>query len=919
MPGFPLFGREREIEVLDDLLARAEAHGSSLLIRGEAGIGKSALLREARRSAGERGIRVLATTGVQSEAHLPYAGLHQLLRPELSKLDQLPAPQRRALLGAFGIDEADTSVFLTGLATLTLLSETASETPVLLVLEDAHWLDPASSEVLAFVARRLESDRIVLLAASRAARDDPLTKAGLPELPLGPLDEPNAAALLDAQAQELPAAVRKRVLQAAAGNPLALVELPIAWASQRNGRVAPLPTWLPLTTRLEHAFSARVAELPAATRTVLLVAALDEEDLIPEILGAAVRILGGEVTVELLEPALSAGLVLVEHDKVSFRHPLMRSAIRQAASLSQRYTAHAALAEVLVSRPDRRLWHLAASSVGPNEELARELEDAAASTERRGAIGAAAAALERAAQLSLDPVTKGRRLLTAAQFAQELGHRDIVLRLIDQADPLELAEPDRTRLLWLREELDDSAWSGAARIRSFVKIADRFSRDGEPERALRCLLTVALRMWWSNPSQEMQDLVVETVERLHIDDHNPALLAILSYADPVKRGAQVIERISRMRPETAGDPAAMYLVGSAATGVWAHDLALSFLGPAVDGLRAQGRLGLLAQALVSQAWAALLCGKETLAASAADEAARLADESGQPRWAIVARLAQATVLGNRGDFEAADRLLRGAEATLMQAGAHPILALAQFARGSCAVAHQRYEDGYHHLSRLFIPDDIAYHPYVGAWALADLVEAAVHLGRDDSAAAHLAQLESLAAATAGSLLEAQLRYARPLVADDDRAEDLYQAALDSDLTHWPSHRGRLLLSYGRWLRRRRRVAESRAPLRAARETFDALAFRALSDASRQELRASGETSRRRAVDARDQLTPQELQIAHMAAAGLSNKEIGQKLYLSHRTVGSHLYRMFPKLGISSRSQLRDVLPAADTHAVSSIK
>jgi ATP/maltotriose-dependent transcriptional regulator MalT len=390
-------------------------------------------------------------------------------------------------------------------------------------------------------------------------------------------------------------------------------------------------------------------------------------------------------------------------------------------------------------------------------------------------------------------------------------------------------------------------------------------------------------------------------------EDDPALIAILACADPVKRGALVIDRISRMTPDATGDPAALHLVGWAATAVWAFDLSWGFLTAAVDGLREQGRLGLLAQALVSQSWAAIHLAKETVATSAADEAARLARETGQLRWALAADLAKATVAGERGDFQTADALANHAEAELLPIGAQAMLSLVQFARGRYAVAHQRYADGFEHLKRVLDPSDVAYHPFVGGWALPDLVEAAARDGRLDEARLYLEDLESLAAQTSAPYLRATVAYARPLLAPDEKAEALYQAALDGDLSNWPCYRGRLLLDYGRWLRRQRRVAESRAPLRAARESFDALAFDGLAEVARRELRASGETSIRRTPDARDQLTPQELQIAQLAAAGLSNREIGQRLYLSHRTVGSHLYRIFPKLGISSRSELAGVL------------
>jgi ATP/maltotriose-dependent transcriptional regulator MalT len=402
--------------------------------------------------------------------------------------------------------------------------------------------------------------------------------------------------------------------------------------------------------------------------------------------------------------------------------------------------------------------------------------------------------------------------------------------------------------------------------------------------------------------------------RLPLPPDFPPLITLLALADPVKYGAWVIERVSAVAPEDERDPIELLVLGNGASAVWAYDLALPFLSAAVDGLRAQGRLGLLVQTLVHQSWAAVHLARETVAVAAAEEALRLAHGTGQLRWAMSAKLARATIAGERGDRALADSLTTEAEAVLLPTGAHELLSLVQFARGRVAVAHQDYAAGYDHLARIMDPADVAHNPFVGACALADLIESALQIGKEDRARQHLAELEHLAAITSGPLLQAELGYARPLLASDDDAEELYQTAIGGDLTSWPWYRGRALLWCGRWLRRQRRVAESRAPLRSARELFDALRFPGLADAARQELRASGETSRARAPEAWAQLTPQELQIAQLAAAGLSNREIGQRLYVSHRTVGSHLYRMFPKLGISSRSQLRDALAGAATAA-----
>jgi DNA-binding CsgD family transcriptional regulator len=900
-----LVGRETEIRALRDLVIGVGDRGTALVVRGEAGIGKTTVVAAVSDQARADGLGVLMATGVQAETHLPFAGLHQLVRPILGAGDQLPPRQRDALLGAFGMSETRTlDTFLIALAALQLLADAAAHAPLLVVVEDAQWLDGPSADVLAFVARRLELEPIVLLLVIREGYETPLTTLGVPELQLDALRDDAASELLDAHAPDLAPAIRERVLTEAAGNPLAVIELPRSLHT-----TGPHTTSTPITERLARAFSGRASELPQAAQTLLLAAALDEGGGLRVALDAASQIEHRTVTLDDLAPAEAAGLVVAADLDLRFRHPLVAAAISQAATTSARRAAHAALAQAHATDPDRSVWHRAASLEGPDTQVASDLEDAATVALRRGAPQAAAQALERAAQVTADPARRGTLLVRAAEMQFELGRANDSARLLAEAQPLLLHPHDRARLAFLVEVIDEGAWSAAAKVASLVEIADQLTTLGEPERALQTLLMVGLRCWWGNPDDTTRAAVVAAAERLPCPHDDPALLAVLAYADPVGHGMHVIDRISRLTPDGA-NPVGMLLLGSAATAVWAHDLSLRFLDAAVDGLRAQGRLGLLAQALVTQSWAAVHCAREPLAISSADEAARLSRETGQPRWAVAAKLAQAMIAAERGNFAVAEAIAREAEAELLPMGATSMLALVQFVRGRGAVAHQRYAEGFDYLTRMLDPADPAYHPFVGAWALADLVEAAAQSGEADRATAYLTQLEALAEATSGSLLRAEAGYARPMIASDDNVEALYQAALERDLTNWPCYRGRMLLWYGRWLRRQRRVAESRAPLRAAQQCFDALAFPEMAERARQELRASGETSRRRSPDAWGQLTPQELRIAQLAAAGLSNREIGEKLYLSHRTVGSHLHRMFPKLGVTSRGQLRDALEGA---------
>jgi ATP/maltotriose-dependent transcriptional regulator MalT len=388
------------------------------------------------------------------------------------------------------------------------------------------------------------------------------------------------------------------------------------------------------------------------------------------------------------------------------------------------------------------------------------------------------------------------------------------------------------------------------------------------------------------------------------------LLAILAYAAPIERGGFVIARLSTVASERGGDAEATRLLGSAAITVGAFELAAGFLAASVAGLRPQGRLSHLARALIQRAWTAIHLGNWNLAVQDLDEGKRLARETSQPRWEAAAQAEQAMLAALRGEPDRAESLAAEAQRTLLPIGASFMLAVVQSARGLAALGAGRHAEAYDHLQRMFDPADPAYHPFVHCWAIADLAEAATHSGHRDAAQALMEDLAIVAEQTPSPWFHTAMRYARPLLADDEQAEALFQAGLSVDMATWPFYRARLQLAYGAWLRRQRRVAESRAPLRAAREGFDALGAIPWGERARQELRASGETSRRRTPEAWDQLTPQELQIAQMAAEGLSNREIGQQLYLSHRTVGFHLSRIFPKLGITSRSELRVVTAGA---------
>jgi DNA-binding CsgD family transcriptional regulator len=913
LAGTVLYGRTTEVRRLLDLLDGVEAAGGALVVRGEAGIGKSALLAGLADTARARGMRVFSTIGVESEARLPFAGLHQLLRPALDLVERLPGPQHAAIRTAFGMSAGPPpDIFLIALAALTLLCEAATAAPALVVVDDAQWLDLPSAEVLTFVARRLAPEPIAMLVATRDGARTTFDAAGLGELSLTGLGADASAALLDSRAGELSPAMRARVLAEAAGNPLALVELPIGFGPL-EARARP-PLWLPLTERLEHAFGQRAVALPSATRTLLLVAALDEWGGVAEVVLAAATLLGADLTADDLAPAIAAGLIRVTDGRLVFRQPLMRSAIRQGASPTRLQNAHAALADALVEDPDRHIWHHAAASSGPDEAVAVGLEAAATRALHRGGVEAAVAALERAAHLTPEPAARAARLLRAAEFATELGRRDTVLQLLREVAPLASTVSLRARMTWIEDVFDDGIRDPADGATELADLAEEVAVQGEVDLALRLLWAAAQRCFWSELGDGVRRRVVAATDAVTCDPRDPRLLAVLAFTAPIDRGATVVGRLVPLRMPDGDDAPATRLLGNAAMAVGAFDVALAVQTAAVAQLRVQGRIGLLARAMLSQVSCAVHLGDLATAIPAAAEAARLAEETSQPNLLALGRAYEAMIAGLRGHDADAERLAAAAELAATPVSARPVLAIVQLARGLSALGAGRFTDAYDELRRLYDRADPAFHLGYRCFAICFLGEAAALAGRQDEVRGVVAEMEEVALRTPSPSLHAGLRYARAALAADTDAERLFETMLLADLARWPFARGRAQLAYGSWLRRQRRPADSRAPLRAARDTFDAIGLTPWGERARQELRASGETSRRRPMDLHDQLTPQELQIARMAAAGLTNREIGERLYLSRRTVSTHLYRIFPKVWVSSRSALGTVIGSTDRNS-----
>ncbi|MGK5679773.1 AAA family ATPase [Actinoplanes sp. URMC 104] len=905
-----LLGREAERRALSGLVEQAAAgSGGAVVVVGAPGIGKSALVAEAAARAADSGTRVITAVGVESEEHVPCAGLHQLVHQLRDGIDDLPGPQRAALRAAVGlVDEIVPDLYLVGLAALTLLSDAAAKAPLLVIVEDAHWMDRASLDVLGFVARRIESDPLVLVAVTRAL-DNRLGCAGLPVLHLNPLTDEVSGELLDAVAPSLGQQVRRRLLEEAAGNPLALTELPVALQSV-GGAYALTPGPLPLTERLERTFTARVSRLPVDTRAVLLLAALNGDGTMDECIAAATRMLGAAVDIVALGPAVGAGLL--EAQGMTFRHPLIRSAMHHAATAAERQAAHAALASVLQGQPDRQAWHRAAATAGLNERAARDLDSTADRALRRGGVAAALAALRRAAALTADPSARADRLLRAAELALESGQSEVVADLLAQAGSLDLTPRDQGRAAWVGLIRGEWAQSDGTAPAELAELAVEIAAD-EPLLGLRMLWGAILHCYYGEPGQAARQRVAAAADRMPVDADNPCLVALQAYCAPVERGRAVIESLARQLGRSSEDAEGDQLLGGAAVTMGAPALAIRLTARPLDALRARGQLSMLARVLCTQAGSAARLGDVRAGSLAAEEAARLARETGQPLVHAMVHAIRAQLAAVCGDAQVEEWAAK-AERAALPGGVRPVLAIVQTARGHAALCQGRYSDAFGHLRRVFDPVDLTFHPWLRFYAVAELVEAAV---RSDSAEAardiveELTPLEDLSPSPA---LLCGLRLARALLSSPDAAEPLYRAALDAAPVDWPFERARVHLALGEWLRRQRRPAESRVVLQAAREVFDALGASAWAERARQELRAAGASSPRQDPAAVDQLTSTELHVAQLAAQGLTNREIGERLYVSPRTVSTHLQRMFPKLGVTARGELAAVLRSTMTYA-----
>ena len=900
-----LYGRDAERSAVTALLdAARDSRSGVLVLRGQAGAGKSALLQDAIEQASD--LQVLEARGIESEAELAFAGLHQLLRPILGQVDGLPGPQATALRAAFGLEQGRVEDrFLVSVAVLSLLAEAAERRPVLCVVDDAHWLDEASANALFFVARRLEAEGVVVLFAARDGDPRRFDAVGLPELEIGGLDGVAVAALLaERAAVPVDPQVRDRLLERTGGNPLALVELPSVLTSDQLSGTQPLPLPLPLTDGVERAFLERVRRLPDDAQALLLIAAAEDTGRQATVTAAAATLGAG---VAALDAAEAAGLVRVRAGAIAFRHPLVRSAVYQGATSSQRRQAHRALAGAADREgdADRRAWHLAAAAVEPDERVVRELDAVAERALDRGGFEAACAALERAATLTADPGAHGRRLVAAAEHAWAAGQLGRTADLLEAVRPLATGPLLRADVGRLRGWLEMSVGSVAAAQPILVQAA-LDAAPVDPGRARRILAGAAEAAWLEADRNAGADLS-RAAARLgpadsdldrYFADLTAGFLAFLEgdLAAAVRLLTDAIGLAGRLR-----DPDLLSLAAHHAFYVGDDTAAYQLNVRVAASARASGKAAELLFTLPRLAQAELLTGRWAAAAASAGEAVRLATETSQPAlsalplawltllaafkgdddafWSRVAETEQVTAASALGVFQGAVRDVIGwARAVQKAATARP-------ASAGTLLGELR-------------------HPVVVTMASLDGVEAAVHAGRRNSALGWLRGMEAFATHTTAPWAQARVTHAHGLLSEGHVAEERFQEALDHHRrARRPFERARTELAYGELLRRARRRVDARVHLEAALDTFENLGASPWAERARLELRASGQATRRRDPSTLLQLTPQELQVARFVATGLPTREVAAQLFLSPRTVEFHLRNVFAKLGISSRSQL----------------
>ncbi len=904
-----LLGRRSECAALEQLVASVRAGQSrALVLRGDAGVGKSALLEYLAQHSS--GCGVARAAGVESEMELAYAGLQQLCAPFLNRIERLPSPQRDALGTAFGLRDGDApDRFLVGLAVLSLLSDLAEDQPVIGIVDDAQWLDAASAQALAFVARRLGAESVGLVFAVREPSGDRHFE-GLPELAVGGLDDRDAHELLATVVTgPLDERVRDRIVAETRGNPLALLELPRGWTPAELAGGFWLSDGPALSERIEHSFSERLAPLPPSTRLLLLVAAAEPLGD-PVLVWRAAAELG--IGPDAAAPAAAAGLVDFGA-QVRFGHPLVRSAVKRAAAPEERQRVHRALAEATDADidPDRRAWHRAHATAGLDEDVAAELERSAGRARARGGLAAGAAFHERAVELTPDPRRRAQRALLAAKGKHQAGANDAALRLlaVAKAGPLDELEQARAQLLHAqitftitrgrdappllleaakRLEPLDARLAREAYLEAFAAAhsADRLVRGGDP----REIAAAVLAADWQ-PSTRACDLLLDGLALLTRDGYvagAPALkVALRAFRD---------ERLSEEDELRWLWLACRIARALADDGAW-DELTARHLELA----RRAGAFSALPVALTDRVLVELFSGRIGMAMSLAAESDAVVEATGSHLT-----LRTSIVLANwRGRDAEAVALIEARRQDVLRRGEGIFLAANDWGSAIRYNGLGRYEDA---LAAAERGAEAAGGLGPAILLLAELIEAAARSGQADRATDRLAQLAEIAhAADTDWALGTHARVAA-MLAEGEAVERLYREAIERlSRIKTRATLARAHLLYGEWLRREHRRVDAREQLRLAYTMLSDMGMEAFAERARRELLATGETVRKRTVETLDELTPQEVQVARLAADGLTNPEIGAQLFLSPRTVEWHLTKTFGKLGISSRKQLHSAL------------
>ncbi|MGP4020685.1 AAA family ATPase [Saccharopolyspora sp. 5N708] len=914
-PGYafgPLVGRTEDLESIVAFFDEAAVQGGALLLSGEAGVGKTALLNAVAEAAAGGGTGILRAAGVEFEVDVSYSGLNQLLFPLQDSIDELGSAHRDALRVAMGFGSGPPpDRLLVSNAALLLLRAVATEAPLLLIVDDLPWLDRASTAVLGFVARRLVGSRVGLLAASRSQTGSYFDPGGLPHYELQPLDEGAATQLITTRFPDLAAQVRRRLLAEARGNPLALLELPAALSEPQLSASAALPTLLPLTERLQELFASRVSKLPESARKLLLLAALDGTGDLDVLRAAA----AGQHDPDDLAPAERDQLVRVDGSarQVSFRHPLIGSAAVQVSTGRELRWAHRCLAEALVDQPERRAWHLGEACVGADEQVAALLEQAAHAVLQRGDAVRAVASLTRAADLSPLAADRTRRRAEAAYIgADATGELGSARQLLDDAHGVDPGSSGSLHAAAAAVYLlinRDGDVDTAHRLLVGAVEAGEHGYDGQDNALVEALHTLLLVCWFGG-RPELWEPFYAALERL--TPRVPPLLALCSktFPDPARTGAAASGELDAMLSglHNEVDPTRIVRMGTAS--VYLDRLA-DCREPSWrvvrQGRESGGSVRRHLGALMHLCLDGYLTGQWDEAADLADEGMRLCEEHGYRFFSWYFRYDQALLAAVRGNFDTSRALTEEITRWAAPRGARGAELFANHARILADLGRGDFEDAYQHATTLSPAGTLASHVPHALWATMDLVEAAVRTNRDAAAAAHVNAMREADIAALSPRL-ALLAGASAAIAATVGGMRLFEDALAiPGVDRWPFDVARVRLIYGERLRRARATAESRIQLQAALESFERLGARPWAARASNELRAAGLASPK--VDDAEvaSLTPQEREIALLAASGLTNKQIGERLFLSHRTVGAHLYRIFPKLGITSRAALRDAL------------